>query len=93
MGLLHFGGRDQLHRLGDLRGVLNRLDASADVAEIGHFKKGSGNRIQEAESNLLPGTFEVFEGGIETFVDVVGECFLVGDFLKEVRLAGGEEFL
>ena len=34
--LAHLGGGDHLHRLGDLGGVLDRLDASADVAGIGH---------------------------------------------------------
>ena len=36
--LAHFGGGDHLHRLGDLGGVLNRLDASAYVARAGHEK-------------------------------------------------------
>ena len=34
--LLHLGGSDKLHRPRDLGGVLDRLDASADVAKIGH---------------------------------------------------------
>jgi hypothetical protein len=34
--LLHLRGRDKLHRAGDLRGVLDRFDAAADVAEVGH---------------------------------------------------------
>ena len=34
--LLHLGSRNQLHRLGDLGGVLDRLDAAADVSCGGH---------------------------------------------------------
>ena len=34
--LLHVRRRDQLQRLGDLAGVLDRLDAPADVAGGGH---------------------------------------------------------
>ena len=37
--LLHLRGRDQLHRLGDLAGVPDRLDAAADVAGGGHARK------------------------------------------------------
>ena len=32
LGLLHFRSRHQLHRLGNLAGVFNRLNAAADVA-------------------------------------------------------------
>ena len=39
--LAHLGGSNHLHRLGDLGGVLNRLDASADVAGVGHELSGS----------------------------------------------------
>ena len=31
LGAAHFGGGDHLHRLGDLGGVLDRLDAPANV--------------------------------------------------------------
>ena len=41
LSLLHLRRRHQLHRLGDLRGIFNRLDSSADVAKVGH---SSGNR-------------------------------------------------
>ena len=34
--LLHLGGGDELHRLGNLAGVFDRLDAAADVASGGH---------------------------------------------------------
>ena len=34
--LLHLRRGDQLHRLGDLAGVFDRLDAAADVAGGGH---------------------------------------------------------
>ena len=36
LGLFHLRGRHQLHRLGDLRGILDRLDTSADVAKVSH---------------------------------------------------------
>ena len=36
LGLAHFGRRHHLHRLGDLGGVLDRLDAPANVAGGGH---------------------------------------------------------
>jgi len=36
LGLAHLGRGDHLHRLGDLRRVLDRLDAAPDVACAGH---------------------------------------------------------
>jgi hypothetical protein len=32
----HFGSSDHLHSFGDLRGVANRADTSADVSRAGH---------------------------------------------------------
>jgi hypothetical protein len=45
----HLGGRDHLHRLGDLGGVLDRFDAAADVAEVGHGDGGILTELREAD--------------------------------------------
>src|SRR5262245_35976696 len=51
--------RDHLHGLGDLLGVLNRLDTPADVQEICHSKKAvmsdvrcPKSKVQSPMSNL-----------------------------------------
>ena len=43
---LHLGRSDKLHRASDLRGVFDRLDASADVAEVCHVIERVESRIQ-----------------------------------------------
>ncbi len=48
LGLLHLGRGDHLHRLGDLAGVFNRLDASANIAGGGHGNVGRLERNRNA---------------------------------------------
>ena len=45
--LLHLGGSDKLHRPRDLGGVLYRLNASADVAKVGHESKNQESEVRE----------------------------------------------
>ena len=52
--LLHLRRGHQLHRLGNLAGVLDRLDAAADVAGGGHYGEESGERREPAQPAYAP---------------------------------------
>ncbi len=79
LGLAHLRGRDHLHGLRDLGGVFDRLDASADVAEVRHF-------LQRVEG------LELLEGGLEFLLDLFIELPFGGNFVEDGGLPGLHEF-
>src|SRR5262249_6114087 len=59
LGATHLGRGHHLHRLGDLRGVLDRLDAPADVAKVGHWERVEvrSEKVEVKDSVRLTSTF------------------------------------